>query len=1002
MAIWRRGLILILPLLASLISVELFADTIAGSGFEMPPGTIELVPVKGQSPRVALVDFFTENRSANFSESVLQIIEHDLMFRTGYQGRYDVLNRDELKALIKKELKRNLTSPLDVHLLKRLLNVDYFVFLDERLHNRDWQWVLRVYNARSGAFVESATVPFTQYHLRWTLDRLLQHIDKILFGPVDRKVNQKAPKEVLLERSLLNLPRFNKACGNNRCLSMLNDFEWIRKNNPEFFISLMRNPLYFNSLHKEATRSVDFARIDFLEDNPMEVSVRLVTELNKTRSRKSRIRYLELIEKAMLEMERPGKANEFLVKLREIDPKNLLADYAQGWLAFTRKQYPEGAKYLRNYVKRRPEDIAALKIFIKTLLNSNQLEEVWKVKAELVKQTERIGNFLEANDLYLELLDHEFTMEILNKINIVLLSDMDRKRLATMLNQYGIVHDANEGDVFRKIADVTQFEGKMDEARRVINGALQIDPDNINLIEMSVWDSILRKGDFANAQGLLDQLPVKSRDPYMEALLFEKSKQYDKAINIWKRTKWKNGWKYESSIKIAALLHKLNKQDEALKAVQKSQNVYNGREDLFELLSTIYEKTGKRELAKHAKASAWQLAGRRMDFSKDKGHLFFADYLQLLMPFPLTGRDEAEHVSSVGKVIILDGTPLVEKEGLKKYLDYVSPYKKSHSGRLVREIKQVISQRYEIVENAGVEEQFRKRLNQTIDGSKTRYTKEELLELASNLGADSAFIIHSDEFPEMDRDLLEISLHIYFYDGVSNEVFMTGFTRTFPFFKIYKFNRLLIAGPVLLLIILFLIYLKFARLTKFWRDPIMHANHLTAHKNYYRAAEILERHGYLEDHLMLLGHHYAYTNNHAKALETFVRARDFDNALIALKGCPDTDEVNNIAADFFFQQKNYEQAAQYYYRTKNLLGLKKIYESNGDAKKAGRIMGQYYFENNNPISAIEEYRKVGAYNEAGIVFFYYRKFKEALMMFRQAKNKDMYKKCKMMMGERSD
>ena len=975
------------------------AETPQSSVFEPPSGTIPLLPAGGQRLRVALVGLFSPSLSKDMSDGWLALLEHELLFRPGYEGKYDVITQDDQKALLRKDFAVEHFDPLWTPRIKDALAADYLVFLDERLKNKDRVWKLRVYNGRSGAFLADEDIPYLDYHLRWTADLVLQRLHQIIYPGAEKKPVGGPPSEMLLARSVELAAGLKAACLEDHCIEKIKDFEWLRSHNRDFFDQFMRNTLFLNKLEKQAETPLLQARVSLLAGNPMDSFLRLESKLDGAKI-KEKIEYLRVLGRAAVELDRPEKAEEIYQSLQKTGWRGMGVLLGQAWVDVRKRRCPEALRKLETLLARKPYHQRGLELLQQCYTELRQEDKSWETKERLAKALSRKEHWIKANPLWMELLDHEFNMEWLARINIPLLSPLDRKNLATMLNQQGIQHDKNEGEIFRFLAEIKLFEGQYDEAVRVINGALQIDPENLKLIALAVSDGVLRRGDLVGAQNLITKIPYLMQDPYVRAALEEKLNHHELAEKLWAEGHWPEAWKAELMVRRAGLLDREGKTQEALALVEKALSIYSGREDFHQAAKSLYKKIGKPDLTTAAELNVLQLSGQPLDIAKVKDHLFNQQYGQLILPHALVGLSPKKQLIPLGRVIVLDGTPLPPDTWWAKWLPYVQPYVLRDPGRGARELEQVLTERYHLVDNEIMEQEFRSKLRVDSSNPARRFTMAEIIDFAKATGVDSIFVVDVNYDTEMKEEFVQAKVNLYFFNGTTNTVSQTDAKVSLGYFELFRFNPTLMLAPVLLVLILLYVFSRFSRMTKHWSDPLLKAEYLVKQKNFRKAGDVLGRYGYFEDQLEVMGHHYLRQKDYAKALEAFFRAKDYGNAVAVLKICPETAEVNNLAAEMFFQLKDYDRAEVYFRKNRNLIGMAKVFEAVGDKRKAGRIMGQYYFEANNPIGAIEEYRKIGDFDRAGLVLFHYQKYEEAAVMFQQSGNDKMVHKCMMRLGKR--
>lgn len=965
-------------------------------GFVSPTGTINLIESSSEKIKLSFVDFFSTRLDERFTDGIIQILEHDFMFRPGYKNSFDILHRTELNKIVLKEFKGEDLTPYSAPRLKSFLDIDYLVFIDERLEDRTWFWNVRIYSARSGVFVADTKIEYRDYHLRWTLNDLLKQVKNII-KPENSPQNSSSQitSEVLLPESVKKFSQIRGDCEDGKCLHRLEDLEWIQKNNPDFLDSITKDSFYLNMLNKEANTPIEFARVNFLSNTPLQGGLKLELYLSKIRRMQKRIEALKLISRSAIETNRQSKAKESSDALYGINRYDEDALYTRAWVFKQEKKVDEAIGILESVLKRNSDNIKAARLLIECYQIRNSKEDkgnIYQTKRKIAFSLFNLGNKVDSSTLFMELLDEHFDLELLNNISMPLLSSMEKKNLATLLNQQALKIGLNEAQLYYQLTRLKYIDKQYDEASQILGGALQQFPKDKTLLDFAIWQELKTKKEAIHAQRLLERLPIYRQDPFLTAKIYEKLGKFEKAADVWKRTIWPKGWKFEAILQRANLNFKLKKYGKVLGLVSQAEKIYNSREDLFKLKMETLKQLGKKEEAEKAQIQVWQLSGREINTQNTQDHLFVSAYKRLIAPHPIASYNGKDLVIPP-KTIVLNAT-LPEK---KDSLAFMKTYLPKRKDRLVKEIKAVLSERYNTIDNTEQEARFRKHLAPEDPGHKSRYNKSDLLELMNQMGTNSAFFVNYRETPLMSESKLQIEVKLYYFDGISNSIYMTSSEHTVPFFEVYKFNMYFAALPAAILAILIMSFFHFTRLTQ----PLSYAKHLINNKHFAKAAEVLERFGYQQDHRRILAHLFANKKNYLRAYENFILAKDYENAVVALKGCPDNEDINNSAAEMFLQLKEYDKASHFYMKNNNLLGLAKVRNAQGHKQSASKILGQYYFENNNPMAAIEEFRKVGEYERAGLVLYYHRKYQEAAVMFRQSSNKEMYRKCLIRAGEKA-
>lgn len=976
----------------SLADAQLEKDT---KGFNIL-GSIYLQPVEGTLPKISLLNFFSAEMDEDEQNAHLSLFRHYLLFELGLKNKIAFVSRNNIESALKEE-QLGEADPLDIPHLRKSVTADYFIHFEEYAKARQWFWRARIFNGRSGAFSGAVETKRIDNHTHWTTRNLLKKLVAFLNNEEPPKEEKISPSYVITKESLMRFHALTTACRNDRCLSRISDLEWIKAVNPQFYESIVKNSRFTTEMMKASQTPYDMARIDILEERPLDVSIKLENKLKRLTYTKDKIRYLELIGKAALALEREEKTQETFETLQRLDRFNPEVALGLSWLAMRKNNREEAIDILERQIRHHSaRHITLLKALLRAYEATENEEGIQKTKRLIAEFYENLGNYALSNEYYMQLLENRFDMALLDHLRLNIMKPLMRQSLLTMLNAQEMKSGKQDARVYRNIAKIHFIESRTDEGMKVVQGALKIHPKDTDLLMMAAWDALLRNNDLPLAEKYFNRLSswMRKRYPLFQALLYERSGRFEKALKAWKRLSNDTAWHFESKLNLAAITLKMKQYEQAIQRLDEAQNIYSGRDEIFRMRREAYLALDKKDKATREMVFVYQLAGKPIEHKRVEGHLLRGEYRSLILPHPLVSWRQGR-IETLGKVLLLNGTPLPIEEGWKKYLHKLTPYKKRFGDRFFHEIESVLEQRYSIARRPEFEEMFRKRLNPKALVNQSNYTQLELIEIATKQNVDSIAIVTTVCTPNLETERTQAKVILYLFDGLSNSIYSTNIDKTLPLFDVYRFNVYLAAIPLFLFFIIFLFYRKLSKAIKYWANPLLKAQALVDMKKFKEAYELLESKGYKQDANEMLGHYYASRSEFLEAMQAFYRAGDANNALEAMKGLKDNPKAYILGADIYLKLKEYDRAEALYKKAKNYIGIAKVYEAQDDKKKAARIMGQYYFEQGNPAAAVEEYRKIDDYDRAGWVKYYHGEYREAEELFKQSGNRKMLKRAKL-------
>lgn len=998
--VWQKALMDLCTSLVLLLWVGGFATAFALENRELslqaPLGGIPVQADQTQRLRVAVVDFFAPPLAPEMRAGWLQWIEHEFSFRKDFEGLFDVVGRAEMNETLAKVdgAKGRNFAPLDIPALKTVSSVDWFVFLDLSLQGREWLLRARIYNGRSGAFFDSVRFPYLFGNLSLTSERLLMglraklRLEKKPYDPLKITSSESG----LLPESLAQMDGILTACAKGHCLEKLATLETLADHNPEFFAELVKNPLIFTAAYKEADDPLRTARLNLLENNPHEAALKLNKEpLGKGAG--SPAERLYWLGRAYLAKDQPQDAKETFERLLTYDPRNRYARYTLARLTCKKGDPKEGlARYAQlvgeaSAADDAPNLVAGYVECLRAQKPAQSDEALAAAMTLLADSYARIGDTRHADSLRIELLDLRFNRAVLEAIDLAALEELERRNLASMMDRRTIQHDENEALILWKLAALRWLEQHSDEAVTLLDASLKLAPNTKAALELGAWESLERGADPVSAQRYFERIPEEQRGPYLTTRIAEAAKRDEQALALWRQTKWPPSMAFESLRHIALIEARAKDWPALRRSIPALDAIWRGAEDILEIEAQTTELYSDERTRQKLQTDLRLLSG--MSLTGNPEHLFVDDYVSLIKALPLVGFSKKGEASPFGKVAILTSDPLSQET----YLTQFTPYIKRTPERIINELRSVLATRYSVVDVSTNERLFRERLMQNSAGQSYKPSKVELVTLASSLGVDTLIFISTSEESKLEEETLRLGVQLTLYDAVNQNIFVSSSSRVVPFFDWYRFNRLLVVIPAVLLLIIGVVGWRFHIATAYWSNPLLRAKRLAKQHQYRKAAELLERNGYVSDSLAIMGHYYVRQQSYALALEAFCRAHDYDNAVLALKGCPENDATYTQAADLFFQMKDYDRAEFYFRKLRSLPGMAKVAEARRDTGKAARIMGQYFFEAGNIQGAVTEYLKINDYNRAGMALFYVGEYRDAAAQFKNANNEKMYQKC---------
>ena len=504
----------------------LYAQENRELSLQPPLGGIPVQADTSQRLRVAVIDFFAPPLSSELRAGWLQWVEHELSYRQGFEGLFDVISRAELGDVLSKldSAKTRHFSPLDIPAVKTTLNADWLLFIDLALNGREWTLRTRIYNGRSGAYFDSLSFPYLFGNLSLTAERLVLGLRAKLrleskpFDPLKIVSSESS----LLPESLFSLDAILTSCAAGHCLQNLATFETLAEHNPEFLRELLKNPLLLTASYKEADDPLRTARLNLLENNPHEASIKLRSELENKGKRKSGANDATLLYwlgRAYLAKEQPLDAKDIFARLVALDPRQRYARYA---LARNACRKGESQAALAQYVPliataRTFEDAPSWVQGYVECLRAQKPAEGDKTLNEamtlLADSYARIGDIRHADALRIELLDTRLERGALEAIDLAALEELERRNLASIIDRRTIQHDENEALILWKLAALRWLDGRSDEALTLLDASLKLDPKSRGALEQGTWESLERGKDAVLAQRYFERIPEAQRGP---------------------------------------------------------------------------------------------------------------------------------------------------------------------------------------------------------------------------------------------------------------------------------------------------------------------------------------------------------------------------------------------------------------------------------------------------------------------------------------------------------
>jgi|GEM_PF-4801442 len=958
-----------------------------------PGGGLDLNHGDDSRLRLAFMSFTSPVRDEDEREGWLLLLQSELTSRDGYEGRYEVVPRNEWKDLVLKATGSENIWPAKISTVNELVSVDYILFLNERWTHDGWIWLLRVYNGRSGAFVFESRIPVTNDHSWWMLDRFLFSVESLKSknGELDT-INVPCPLKHLPAGELKKLTAIFNDCRLGECGKWLDQLHTWSLTEPDLAQALMSNSMFSTQLMKQASNPYDVARVNRLSGERMEAKKGLDNSLPEIQEPGQRLAHLLLLARLAIETERPDEAKQYYEQAELISPNNTEIDLGLAEI-LSAKGDCSGA--LARYAKAEVNTQFRTASFTGESICLSQIGQIQQsvaAKERLAAWLDAIGRHREATEIWAELLQVDFTFKWLKHLRFHLLQKNLRESFENVMTRFSIREDEESMGLLKKLAALLDMAGKYDDADRVRRSALHTVPEDPDFINEVAWHAVTRKKQAVEAKSFLEKLPVLKRDRYTEALVDESLESWDRTLKIIKETKWSEGVDIEAALVGLRVLEKMGEGLLVMRECDKWNALYPEREEFLLAKGRIENASGSEKFTSPGLLAAWQTAGYRVDESVF-GRLINRDVFEhMISPHPLASHDALGNLMSPGRVLLVQG----EKKGrTANWYDALQVYVPQKDYMLLKELDNLMDDRYQLLTDEVIRREMENKFSNMV-----RMTKSNLADMALAAGVDSIFMLIYD--PQADQQLkhVSISMRLYFYDGKTGTIFRTSAVSDAPFFSYYKFNKSWLFLPGGFMIFLLLFFLWFKRATLHMSSPLAYARYLIKQRNYHKAVQVLEKYGFLDDKLWVSGLAYMKEGNPEKAMESFLRAKDLENAYFVMQFCQNSADVENMKGELFLRMGEFNRSIAAYHTARNLIGISRVLSASGDETKAARVMAQYYLESKNPIAAIGQYKRIKDYERAGQVFYHYQKYEEAAELFEKCGNYDMTERCRKRMGKR--
>ncbi len=971
------------------------------SPFRPPQDYQDLQPAPDAKIHIGFVDFFSDRLDDETRRACLHIIAREFRFRPEFSSHYAVEPQEAIQKILRKEKVRDYAGPLATEVLRQHHPLDYYLFLEERYENKQWHWLIRAYNGRSGTFVFKWQEPFDGQDYGTWRDKVSFGLNELLLAasgrqtkPIKSNENQNYP---IPQRYLPFVQRFDSLKNTRQdSLQILERLEQILRVSPGFVQYLRLNPKPLEQAAAFATSDLDKIRLLML-DGKIDEAGRVLEERFKPSQTKrgKEIPYrfrdheapllarLAAIRQAQGDIEKASVYYDKALKLNPTEPlailgKSRLLRKKNAWknmISLLRK-LPESAAWEYRFERISWEEIAYQGLF--------QKDKVLESRLKLAEKYLELGDTNHPNKIWLEVLEEKFDINLAFRLNIKHLSQTQQETFLGILKALNLSEPEVGVDGGRLLWRTLLHTHHAKQAEDLQTRLLNAFPDDPSLmLDLAKYYDEERE-DPKQALGYLEKIPLESREPWLSYHIYKDLKMVDQAEAA--LSTHLDEPPYRIAMRHCAALFALESRriQAAFDHAQKALDIYPGREDFYAILQ---QAGGKDEDMEDWKATELFLMGKEFDNSDLSHYVLGNEYKNMLSHVPVVGKNDQGKQVFVRRVMVLntDKVPLRWEVALKHM---VLPYQERGHDLLGTELRKVLASRFEVTYDKDVEKDVRRNLMQ----DKTT-NLHELGALAVSMQVDGIYLIKTYRNEDQKKNRIKLDYQLYYYDHLADRIYRSRSIRSIPYYSLYQFNRYYLALPVLALLLLLMLFRLFQRLTYHWTNPMEYAKHLMKKRKYEKAIKLLNKMGCGEDVTYVMAQQAIHKGDYLSAMSHFFRIRDMENGETAANLVPPTEDNLNLMAELYTEIRDFDKAMELYRKTKNLTGLAKVYRAQGKTERALRVMAQYYIEKGDIDAAVDQFKRLGDFNRAAKLMMKHERYEEAAKLFRQVGDREMFDEC---------
>ena len=989
--------------------------------FIPPQGVIKALPNEDGKLKLAIVGFYAPHLSQDEIDAWQTLFIQDMSHREGLAGQYEFVSPDEVAKTLK-ELKKDPITPFDIFDVKNKISCDFMIFIQAHAHYLGWTWTVRVYSGATGVAILHEDVPYKEKDLQGIRNRFEATIHQGLsaFNNYQKQPWMEGPpSKSLLPEALLRFNELVKNVERKKYGNAIDELEWIWRNNEEFYSDIKEMSPVVRLLKKESGDHFDTARIHFITGNYSEALRFLEMKGRFNAFRHQKVRAEALQGEVKLKLNRTMEAEKHfqkalhtpwglsgMLKLR-IKQENWseaqkLAERLSknsGWeIEGTRQLWFVNQKIeeeVREHLANPTADDLKKKKKEKKKRRKPKVSPLAKARIDTLKAAKQYavalaqaGHFVRLKQMLLPLLVDWFDIDMIRLVPISLLSLEETDKLKEILSSATITYKEKLFTIMEKVGRIYFHLENWDEFAKVAK-ATQDNPKHTKTWPMMVaWFFLNQNKNLAAAQSWVKEIPGCCYKEWIEAELAASMGEYRQAHNLLRKMRRQPGSDLEFPLLDAQWYRKDKKYKKAAASLEKASKQYPADTRILEEYVLLGRAMRDTALERDAQAKLMLIKGDVKEPELSAGHLLEQVYKNLIMPMPIIGRKGTDRIIPLHKSMVIGGD-YQDSSTSNRWLSNLFAYQERDPERIVTEMAQALSSRYEIIEIPISRQELEKAIL-----SQDTFVEKEFENLARAALADSIFIITTQKVRDRANGTVTLKPTLYMYNVYEHMMYETRAEVELEFLEVYQFNQAYIAVPFVFMLIGIFGFLYVNKYAKRLLNPLEHAWELAQGRHYVEAAQILFQSGFINDFNIMMGHDHAKHARWKEAMESFFRGKDFINAIQAFEMSDEGEECVNLAAEIYMGNRQFDQAMAMHRRTDNRIGMARVAEAMGDDVVAARILGQYYFEMNNMSAAIEQYKAAEDFERAGLVYYFIEDFSNAAQMFQLAGNHKFYKRAK--------